>query len=310
MTPRVSVLTTIYNPGALLKPALDSLCAQTFKAFELVVVENGSTDGAKEITRRYAGQDDRIRLIDLPENIGRTPALNLALDKARGEYVAVLDADDIAMPDRIARQFEFLDAHPRAVLVGAQARQIDFQGVVVGLYTPPSDPAAIYDALAYTNPFVHSACMFRRDVVRAVGGYPADYALFQDLALWIILARHGEFGMIAAPLVDLRVHAAQTTVAPIYGFRRHREAISLYRLAQRLPGLSARARRLGSANLATLHFVFARDLWRAGRFLVAVWQLLRMVAADPVYCSRRAGVHLVRRFPKNADEEEIPLQRQ
>lgn len=296
MTPRVSVLMTIYNPGSLLKPALDSLCAQTSKAFDLVAVENGSTDGAKEIARAYAERDRRIRLIDLPENIGRTPALNLALDEARGDYIAVLDADDVATPDRLARQAAYLDDHPRAVLVGAQARHIDIRGTVVGIHTPPTDPAAIYDALAYTNPFVHSACMFRRDAACAAGGYPAAYALFQDFALWMLLAQRGDLGMIAAPLVDLRVHAAQTTVSPAYGFRRHHEAISLYHSARRLPGLSAKARRLGSANLATLHFVFARDLWRAGRFPAAAWQFICMAIADPVYCGRRTWVHCGRPF--------------
>ena len=140
--PRVSVLMTSYNPGAFVKPAIDSVLAQTFQDFELILVEDGSHDGAKEIARAYAAADTRFRLIDLPKNIGRTPALNLALREAKGEYAAVLDADDLAAPERFALQVALLDARPNVVVVSSHVRLIDKAGNVVGRICPPTDPSA------------------------------------------------------------------------------------------------------------------------------------------------------------------------
>src|SRR5690242_13776714 len=138
MNPRVSVLMTIYNPGPFLAPAIESLLAQTFADFELIAIENGSRDGGLEIARHFAAGDRRIRLIELPENIGRVPALNRALNEARGEYAAILDADDVAHPERLALEVAALDARPEVVMVASHARYIDGSGTVIGQHTPPT----------------------------------------------------------------------------------------------------------------------------------------------------------------------------
>src|SRR3972149_9086486 len=104
--PMVSVLMTIYNAEPYLRAAIDSLISQTFPDWELIAVENGSTDGSLSVLKDYA--DPRVRVFQQKKNIGRTPALRFAFDQARGDYVAVLDADDISSPDRLARQVAFL----------------------------------------------------------------------------------------------------------------------------------------------------------------------------------------------------------
>jgi hypothetical protein len=136
--------------------------------------------------------------------------------------------------------------------------------------------------------------MFRRDVVLAAGGYPLRYAVTYDLALWIALAKVGELAMIDQPLSDIRYHASQTTLSPLFGLTRFREALELYRLAGQLPGLSTEARRLGRAKIATLHYVLARELLRARRPLVALVELTRSFQAAPWFCLQRAAVHISR----------------
>jgi glycosyltransferase involved in cell wall biosynthesis len=299
MMPRVSVLMTIYNPGQYLRPAVDSMLAQTLTDFELVAVENGSSDGAKEIMRAYASSDSRVRFIDLPSNIGRTPALNLALERAQGDYIAVLDADDVAAPERLAREVEVLDAQPEIVLVASHVRCIDETGKVIGGYTPPTDPVRLRDALAYSNPFCHSACMFRRDAALAVGGYPGCFAFAQDFALWVALAQRGELAMIDQPLVDIREHGSRATLSPVFAFTRFREGLRLYRSSCRLPGLSAEAYRLGRANLATLHYVFAGELMKAHRPLRAMVELARSILVAPGFCLERAIARFSRGMATN-----------
>ncbi|HYL33466.1 MAG TPA: glycosyltransferase [Stellaceae bacterium] len=296
MNPRVSVLMTIYNPGPFLAPAIESVLTQTFTNFELIAIENGSRDGARDVVRRYAAADRRIRLIELPENIGRVPALNRALDEARGEFAAILDADDVAHPERLALEVAALDARPNAVMVASHARYIDDGGAVIGAHTPPADPVQLHEALAYGNPFPHSSIMYRRAVALAAGGYCPRYPFGNDLAMSLALTARGEAAMIAKPLVDVRIHPANATVSPAMYFSRYYESIELWRQALARPGMSAEARRHGRVNLATTHFVLGRELWRARKFLPAAWQFVRMIAVDPLYCLRRAWVHAARRL--------------
>lgn len=194
---------TIYNAAPWLQRTLDSLFAQTFRDFELVAVENGSTDGSRAILE--ACGDPRLRLLALPQNIGRTPALRHGFERARGEYLAVLDADDLNGPERLRREVEFLDAHPDVVLVGTWTDFIDAGDRVVGQYRPPADSAELIDVFGGENPIVHSSCMYRAADAAAVGGYPEDLPHSQDLGLWLKLLRRGKAAIIAEPLCQFRV---------------------------------------------------------------------------------------------------------
>ncbi|MDE2223595.1 MAG: glycosyltransferase family 2 protein, partial [Candidatus Omnitrophica bacterium] len=135
--PRVSVLMTIYNAAPFLQESIDSLLTQSFQNWELIAVENGSTDTSAEILAGY--KDPRIRVFHFSQNMGRTLALIQALGQSRGEYVAILDADDVAHPLRFARQVEFLDNDPETVLVGSWVQHIDEKGRVFKTWEPPTE---------------------------------------------------------------------------------------------------------------------------------------------------------------------------
>src|SRR5260221_252683 len=143
-----------------------------------------------------AAADRRIRLLhQLPQGI--VAALNKAIAEARAPYLARLDADDRARPDRLGKQFTFMQAHPEIGLLGTFAERIDAAGNVVGRLAPPTDPARLARVLARTNPFVHSSVMMRTALVRRSGGYPAAFRAAGGYDLWLGMAEGGGIRKLA-----------------------------------------------------------------------------------------------------------------
>ena len=223
--PRVSVIMSVLNGEAFLRPAVESILGQTFRDFEFIVIDNASSDGTAGILDGY--RDDRIVRLRNDDIRTLTQSLNRGLHAARGEYVARLDADDLAASERLGRQVAFLDANPDVVLVASHLRIIDETDRVIGHFRSPSEEAALYDDLAYRNPIGHSAAMFRRAPVLALGGYPPAYVFAQDLALWVMLAqRHARFaqpadnavpchGAAPTPRVDRNFRNRVAVAAPV-----------------------------------------------------------------------------------------------
>jgi glycosyltransferase involved in cell wall biosynthesis len=247
-TPRVSVLMTIYNAEPYLRAAIDSLISQTFPDWELIAVENGSADKSMSVLTEYP--DPRVRVFPLAENIGRTPALRLAFERARGDYIAVLDADDISLPDRLARQVEFLDQHPDVALVASWAQHIDEHGKVFDVFEPPANQEELQDCLGWTNPIVHSSAMYRRQLAQDVGGYPESIVWAQDLGLTLALARRAKIAMIADYLCQVRVLAASMTRSRKYQILIANELLLLFKQAADTLQLSTRAHRLNRRAMA------------------------------------------------------------
>ena len=304
MTPRVSVLTTIYNAGAFLQPTLESLFAQTLGDFELIAIENGSRDGSRDVIRRFA-KDSRVRLIEKDDNIGRVPALNLALGEAKADYVAILDADDIAHPGRLAAEVSALDGDTNTVIVGTHARFIDADGKVLGTQTPNTDPNHLLDALAYSNPFPHSSIMYRRQTALDRGGYNPRYPFANDLELTLALIERGRPAMIAEILTDVRYHASSMSSSPGHYYTRYDEIIDLFGKSLRRPSLSVEAKRRGAEHLAATHYVYGRELASARHSFAALSQFAQMVAADPMYCLRRGAVRARRLFASNGKSDRV-----
>jgi glycosyltransferase involved in cell wall biosynthesis len=184
--PAVSVLMSVHDGAPWVKEAVASVLAQTDGDLELIVVDDGSTDGTSDLLA--AVRDARLRVLRQPRT-GLTRALNRARGEARADLVARLDADDLALPERLARQRAFLARRPEIGLLGAAAREVDAAGAAVRVVQPPEDDAAIRRALIRANPFVHSAVIARRALIVAAGGYDPTLAVAQDYDLWMRLAR-------------------------------------------------------------------------------------------------------------------------
>ena len=192
--PYISVLLPVYNGGVFLRPAIDSVLAQTLADFECLIVDDGSTDGSGEVVADYARRDPRVRPMRMDGRRGLVAALNAALSAARGRLLARMDADDLAMPERLARQAAELEREPDLALVssrvayqpegpgaGGLRRYVEWQNAIL-------TPAEIRRDLFVESPLVHPTVLMRSHVVEAAGGYrdrgwPEDYDLWMRVLL-------------------------------------------------------------------------------------------------------------------------------
>jgi len=187
-TPRISVAMSVYNNAAVVAQAIDSILAQSFGDFEFLIVDDGSTDNSPAVLDDYARRDPRIRLWHEP-NRGLIASLNLMIAHAQGELIARMDGDDIALPERFARQVAFFDAYPDHGVLGTNTHEIDDAGAVTECTDfHPFDHDEIVAALSRGSPFCHSSIMMRRDVLARIGGYRAAYRHCEDYDLWLRLS--------------------------------------------------------------------------------------------------------------------------
>jgi len=205
--PIVSVNMPVYNCAAYLTEAIESILNQTFKDFELIICNDGSTDHSLKIAELFAAKDSRITLITR-ENLGIVATRNELLEISKGKYIAVLDCDDVALPHRLALQVKYLEEHPEVVCLGGDTRLIDGKGrYLTTLLHVRGNEAINESALAGNGAITHSCAMMRRDVMRSVGGYDPELNLVEDLGMWLRLGECGKLENLAEPIVNYRLHA-------------------------------------------------------------------------------------------------------
>lgn len=220
--PSVSVLVPVYNGGAFFRAAIQSVLDQSFRDFECLILDDGSTDGSGDIADELARVDSRVRVIHR-ENRGLVATLNELVDAARGEFVARMDADDLCLPTRFAMQVEFLRRHPEVVCVGSSHWLVDEQDRRIAAIKPPTDDAAIeQSALQGHTPICHPAAMIRTAALRQAGGYRLDYYPTEDLDLWLRLGELGALANLPEPLICYRMHSGSISGQAAQG--RQREA--------------------------------------------------------------------------------------
>lgn len=280
--PRISVLMTIYNGGRFLGPAVQSLLDQSFADFELVAVENGSSDGSVQAMRDFAARDARVRLIELERNIGRTPALIRALEEARGDLIAVQDADDISFPDRFEAEVAHLDAHPDCQLVGSWCSLIDENGQRIGELHPVGGAERAFQAMAHTNVVAHSSAMFRRASALAVGGYPPELPFGQDYGLWVRLMELGGIAVLERELAAIRQHGGNLSTLPSTVVVRSLDAIQSFKRVYRVAGLSDKSRRNNRRVVALESGRLALALMASGQWRQALGWGVYGFACDPL----------------------------
>lgn len=206
--PLVSVLLAAYNEGPLLRQAIESVLAQTYPRLEVIVVNDGSTTAVTRDTARSFG--DRITYLER-SNIGVAGARQTALEASSGELVALLDQDDVWLPEKLEIQVRALSAHPRAVLAHASCYMIDAAGAHTGrTYVTEGEWAPLPDLVVKLPATL--TCIVRRDIAVAAGGFDRSLAGADDWDLWLRIAlRGGTFYGTAAPLASYRRHAANTS---------------------------------------------------------------------------------------------------
>ncbi|MBD3883572.1 glycosyltransferase [Phormidium tenue FACHB-886] len=210
-TPTISVLMSVYNSERYLREAVESILRQTFTDFEFLIVDDGSTDRSLDILQAYAAQDPRIVLISR-ENRGLTQTLNELVSRSSGKFLARMDADDVALPERFADQVAFLNQHPQVVCLGTAQEWIDGEGEILMHCSPAADNDEIQaHMLAGRNYFCHPSVMMRRQAVVTVGGYDISLQSAQDLDLWLKLGEIGKLANLQKVLMRYRIHAGSVT---------------------------------------------------------------------------------------------------
>ncbi len=201
----LTVLMAVYNGERFLAGAVESILGQTFTDFEFVIVDDGSSDGSREMIERYAAADSRIVVLVNEENIGLTRSLNRGLDAARGRYLARQDADDVALPQRLARQVEYLDRHLSTGLVCSGIEVMDRDGRTLARKLPPESDRGIKAELLIKNHVIwHTTVMARLAEIRQAGGYDPAIRYAQDYDLWWRMGRSTGFGGLGEVLVRWR----------------------------------------------------------------------------------------------------------
>jgi len=185
MAPQISVIMPIYNGERFLGKAIESILNQAFTDFELIAVDDGSTDRSLEILQAFAERDSRVRLHRMPVNGGAVAARNAGTQLSRGKFIAIMDADDVSLPNRLDRQRLHLEQNPDVGVVGTYVQLIDGDDKPGAIKTFPSTPALMGWSMLFFNCLAHPSVMIRREILLAVEGYAAkckggteDYDLF------------------------------------------------------------------------------------------------------------------------------------
>lgn len=208
MAPKLSVITPMYNAEAYIEQAVTSVLNQTITDFEYLIVNDASTDQSAKIIAQLATTDARIKLIQAPHNLGAASAANLALSQAQGEYIALMDADDMCRPHRFAKQLATLAAQPETVLVACQYQKIDAHGKTLRKTRNNLRDAALRFHLLFGVPVCHPTIMFKRTVLTQLGHalYNPTYQAAADYDFMLRVAKIGELDVVPDYLFSYRVN--------------------------------------------------------------------------------------------------------
>jgi glycosyltransferase involved in cell wall biosynthesis len=210
-----------YNAERTLAEAIESILAQEFRDFELIVVDDASSDSMATILKRYARLDTRIVVLTNSPNQGISRSRNRALWAARGEYVACLDSDDVAEPSRLGKQLEHMRNNPDCVLLGSDLTIINEASAIVGRRVYPHTDHELRKAMPRFNPFAQPASMFRSELARNVGGFRDDLPLCEDYDFFFRMAEQGKVSNLAQPLTRYRVSSTQSKTRRLHETVRH-----------------------------------------------------------------------------------------
>ncbi len=253
MTPKVSVVIPVFNVSIYIKQSLKSILNQTYKNFEVLIIDDGSTDSTLKIVKTF--KDKRIKILKNNKNSGLVVSINKGIETARGEYIARFDGDDISDIFRIKKQVKFLDENPEYIVIGTQAQDIDQNGQHIGQTLVPETDQQIRRVKYKKNFMIHPTVMMRTDIVKKVGGYRKFFkGGAEEYDLWLRLLRHGKFYNIPEKLIQKRIHASAFTQ------RQRFKRIEIYAIIARLINLPL-VRNIGLDGLIGVFTFLVYKFW-------------------------------------------------
>lgn len=197
---------SVHNGETYLEQTLQSITSQTYTDFEVIIINDFSTDKTSQILEKYKN-DERFKIINNESCLGLTKSLNIGINKAKGKYIARLDADDIALPERLSIQKQFLDDNKEIVCVGSASIIINENGIKTGFKKVVSNVYTLKFRMILANQISHPSAFFRTEIIKKIGGYDENYKYAQDFNLWSRLLKAGyKISNIKEPLILYRVH--------------------------------------------------------------------------------------------------------
>ena len=208
---KISVIMSVYNGEEYLHEAIDSVLSQSFTHFELIVINDCSTDSTSEILMRYAVLDSRVKVHTNEVNLRLPSSLNKALSLAQGKYIARMDADDICLPDRLEKQYAFMEAHPDIALSSCRFMTLKNGVISSGGCGGRCDHESIKALLLVTNPILHPGIIAKADTIRSLG-YDKNFTCTEDMELWSrFVMTHNKLEILPEYLMIYRLHDKQIT---------------------------------------------------------------------------------------------------
>lgn len=300
--PFVSVAMVVRNVDRFLAKAIESILGQTLRDFEFIIVDFGSTDNSKTIISSYAASDSRVKFHTIP-SCGLAEARNASCYLARGQYLAIMDADDVSVADRLARQVDFMEKHREVSVLGGAVEWIDATGRALITWDNPVGDDEIQLALLERCPLWQPTVLMRRDAFLSVGGYRPPFAPAEDYDLWLRMAEHFQIANLKQVVLRYRIHPHQVSM-------RKRAQQTLGILAARV---SASSRRSGmpdpldpvkeiipetltalgvtkvqlQSELASESVRWIRNMCTAGEYTVALQAALEFLQSDLEFVERR-----------------------
>jgi len=308
-TPIVSVVMSVFNGERFLREAVESILNQSFRELEFIVIDDGSTDGSASILDSYQNSDSRMK-VHHKEHGGLIESLNRGCRLAQGKYIARMDADDVAIKDRLTRQLDFMETHPQVGALGGAVEWIDAMGKSLGTHRYPAEDREIKATLLQGCALWHPTVLLRREVFAWAGGYRSMVVDGEDYDLWLRIAERHQLANLDAVVLKYRIHPYQVSM------RKGEQQILCMLAAQ----VAASSRRNGmpdplnsvkeitpetlaalgvtkarqQSRLASYHRGWIRNMCMAGEYAAALKAALETLQSDLEYVERWevADLHL------------------
>ncbi|QQG42244.1 MAG: glycosyltransferase [Candidatus Woesebacteria bacterium] len=210
---KISVLMPVYNCAKYLDVAIKSILSQTFREFEFIIVDDASIDSSRTIIKKYSKKDPRIVFIPLEKHVGTSKALNKGLSSAVGKYIVRMDADDWSYPDRLEKQYRFMESHKEVGVSGGAAEICDEK--LNRRYTRryPVGDSDLRKIIFLYSPFAHPATIWNKKLLEELNGYDENIPLSQDAELYFRIGAKSKFANIKDVLIKLRMHDKSSSIA-------------------------------------------------------------------------------------------------
>lgn len=209
--PLVSVIMPVFNGETFLKESIQSILNQTYKNFEFIIINDGSTDTSASILSHFTNKDNRIKIYTFLDNAGVVRCLNKGIELSQGKYIARMDADDISLPNRLKKQVLFLEQNPKYYLIGSQTEMINQKGKQLGVFTQLySSYEELKISSLFYSPFSHPTIMIKKEFLNSTS-YHSDFHKIEDYDLWIRLLENNFASNLNETLLLYRIHPGQET---------------------------------------------------------------------------------------------------